>query len=247
MTRLTWATLDRPYESGVDRGVFYPANGPGVPWNGLVSVSESTSGSDIRVRYLDGVKYQQHISSGNYEATIEAYTYPDEFAPFVDQAAGLRSRKAMKPFGLSYRTETEKGYKIHIVYNALAGPSDSEYEQKNPLNFSWEVSTRPTQAPSVAPTAHFVIDSSTTNQDTLAAVETLLYGDEVMSATLPSPTQIEAIFESNAILRVVDNGDGTFTVTGPDSAIQMLDATTFQITWPSAVYITNDIYQISSL
>lgn len=247
MTRLNWTSLDRPYESGVDRGVFYPANGPGVPWNGLVSVSESPSGSDIRVRYVDGVKYQEHVSSGNYEATIEAYTYPDEFEPFASATPGLRFRQRQKPFGLSYRTETEKGHKIHIVYNALAGPSDKAYVQKDPSNFSWEVSTTPLSVPGAAPTAHLVIDTSTAYPSTVSALEAQLYGGEVMSALLPSPAQVLDIFEENSLLRIVDNGDGTWTATGPDEAIQMLNPTTFEITWPSAIYISEDRYQISSL
>lgn len=239
MTRLTWE--DRNYSAGVDRGVFYPQNGPGEPWNGLVSVQELAPEMNGRNRYLDGEKNRQSLGQEEFSGVIQAFTYPDSFY------AVLLTRKRTKTFGLSYRVNTQSGYKIHLVYNVLITPSTTIYLQDEAEPFNWGFTTIPVPVPGVRKSSHVVIDAAKTYSWTLAALENIIYGSDSAQPRLPMPEEIFNIFEDNSILKVTDNGDGTFTVDGPDSAIQMLDATTFEITWPSAVYLDPVTYTISSL
>lgn len=234
MTRLRWE--DRNFEAGVDKGVFYPPDGPGEPWNGLVSVQETSPDWNGKVRYLDGQKTERP-GKEEFAGVIQAYTYPDSFH------AILLTRRRHRTFGLSYRT---KG-KIHLVYNVLITPTNVVYLQDEGDPFNWGFTTTPVLVPGTRPSAHIVIDTGRTYAWTLEALEKVLYGSDEGNARLPLPQEVFDIFEQNSILKVTDNGDGTFTVEGPDSAIQMLDATTFQITWPSAIYIDEDTYTISSL
>jgi hypothetical protein len=242
MTRLDWdKTSLRQYETGVDRGVFYPQGGFGEVWNGLISVQESPSDVDAQPRYIDGVKIGNRGRLGEFAGTIEAFTYPDSFYQSV-----LLQRRP-KFFGMSYRVETGDSHKIHLVYKALLAPASREYVQRDSSIFSWEFTTRPQFIDGRQATAHLIIDTAVAYTETVAEIEEFLYGSDTEMARLPTPEELLGIFERNARLKVVDNGDGTFTVTGPDEAIQMLDPTTFQITWPSAVYIDPESYTISSL
>jgi hypothetical protein len=238
MTRLTWA--DRFFEVGVDHGVFYPPNGPGEAWNGLVSVQEIPPNADNKVRFLDGIKSERSAKE-EFAGVIQAYTYPESFHSI------LLTRRRHHTFGMSYRTKTAAGYKIHLVYNVLITPTNVVYLQDEGDPFNWGFTTKPVLVPGVKPSAHIVIDTAKTYAWTLAELENIIYGSEEGNARLPLPDEVFDIFERNSILKVIDNGDGTFTVDGPESAIQMLDATTFQITWPSAVYIDEETYTISSL
>lgn len=264
MPRLTWnGSGERFYETGVDRGVLYVGEDQGVAWTGLTSIAEKPSGGSPTPYYLDGVKYLNVPSSEEFEATISAFTYPDEFVRCEGTSeihSGLFIMQQQRvPFGLSYRTKigndlagSEYGYKIHIIYNALATPAQRTFnslsESTDPSDFSWDITTRPPlNAASYKRTAHVVIDSRSTNAGTMAAVEDILYGSDTDTARIPSLDDLLVVFEVNSILIVTDNGDGTFTVTGPDEAILMLDSDTFQITWPSAIVIDADSYTISSL
>lgn len=240
MARLHWSGLP-DYEIGLDRGVFYPQVGPGEVWDGLTAVTEDVEGFDEQVRYLDGVKTNYRRKIGYFSGTIEAFTYPDSFYEDV-----LIQRRA-KVFGLSYRVTTDDSYKIHIVYNVMIMPSAMSRQQGEVEHFSWDFTTLPISIPDGLKSAHFIVDASIANAQTMTALEDILYGTSEETARLPFPGEILDLFEENAILRVIDNGDGTFTVIGPDSAIQMLDPTTFQITWPSALYIDAVSYHISSL
>lgn len=261
MTRLAWNVVgSRFYEAGLDRGVLYVDELPGVPWIGLTEVAERSSGGESRPYYLDGVKYLNEVSAEEFEATISAYTYPDEFAQ-CDGSASARpglivTMQRRKKFGLSYRTKVgndldgvDYAYKIHLVYNAVAYPSDRGYatlqDTAEPIDFSWDISTQPTTTPGYKPTAHIVIDSRTTAGIVLEAVENILYGTDTTPPRLPSFSELVSIFDVPT-LTVVDNGDGTYTVTGPDSAITMLSSDTFQITWPTVEFIDADSYTISS-
>lgn len=240
MARLNWAPIT-DYEIGLDRGVCYGQNGSGEVWNGLISVDENSEDSDEQARYSDGVKTHYRRKVGYFAGTIEAFTYPDSFyeSVFVQRRA--------KVFGLSYRVLTHSSYKIHLVYNVMVMPSSLSRQQDEAEHFSWDFTTMPVSLPDGTKSAHFVIDASIANAAAITALESLLYGSDIETPRLPMPEEILTLFEDNATLRVTDNGDGTFTVTGPDSAIQMLDSTTFQITWPSAVSIDADSYRISSL
>lgn len=212
MTRLAWDSIGtRVYELGVERGVLYLDSGEGVAWSGLISVKESSSGGTAKPFYQDGVKYANRPSREEFEATIEAYTYPEEFARCDGTASianGLfATRQRRKPFSLSYRTGlgndvdgAEHGYKIHLVYNALAAPTDRSYDtisdDINPLNFSWNLTVRPPALLGYRPTAHFVIDSRDTPEAVMTAIEDILYGTENAAARLPTVGELVFRFQA---------------------------------------------------
>lgn len=241
MSRLTWDQPAVSYEMGVDRGVFYLPGQAGVPWNGLVSVTEEQSESEERARYFDGVRIQGKQTRSSFAAVVQAFTYPVGFESGV--AMGQRKRL----FDFSYRVRSSDTYKIHLVYNALATPTPADYLMDETTPLSWSISTKPRPIFGLVRSAHLVVDSGIAYSSAMDDLENILYGSESSEARMPSPEEIIEIFEVNSILRVVDNGDGTFTVTGPDTVIQMLDATTFEITWPSAVYIDEVTYTLESL
>lgn len=231
MTRLAWS--ERKYETGIDHGVLYPKNSPAEIWPGLISVNESIE-SETKVRYLDGVKIGGYQKPGEFAGTIEAFTYPD----ILDTS---------QTFDLSYRTMTEKSYQLHLIYNVLLQPTEHTYQQNDADPFSWDFTTTPVLVPENARSAHLTVEAGLAYSWTLEALEDVLYGSDSQNPNLPSPTGIYDIFEENSILRIIDHGDGTWTAIGPDEAIVMLDSTTFEITWPSAVYISSDTYTIHSL
>lgn len=212
MTRLSWGDPgERFFEAGVDRGVLYVDAAEGVPWNGLVSVSEAPVGGETTPFYVDGVKYSNNHTSEEFEATLEAYTYPDEFSECDGTALvanGLfATSQRRKPFGLSYRTNigndvdgAEHGYKIHLVYGASASPSPRSNTTMSdsvaPFNFSWKLTTKPPAFLGRRRTAHFVIDSRETPADVLAHIEDVLYGTDDTPPRLPVVPELVYIFES---------------------------------------------------
>lgn len=200
MAAIEWdAAGKRFYENGTDRGVLYPmkANGDydkGVPWNGLTAVTESPEGAEPTDLYADNIKYATMRSAETFGCTIEAYTYPDEFAECDGSAqiakgvfAGQQERKG---FGFCYRTligndtatSSDDGYKLHLVYGCTASPSEKSYATVNDspdaITFSWEVKTTPVNVAGFKPTATLVIDSRYTDSTKLAALEKTLYGGE---------------------------------------------------------------------
>lgn len=210
MSKLVWdQTGERFYETGVKNAVLYvKAEGAypkGVAWNGITAVTESPSGAEATALYADDIKYLNLMSNEEFGATIEAYTYPDEFAECDGSAAiatgvyiGQQTRKA---FGLCYRTvlgndtdSNEYGYKIHIIYDALAAPSEKAYATVNDspeaITFSWEVTTTPVNVTGYKPTASVTIDSTKVAPEKLAALEAILYGSESEEARLPLPDEI---------------------------------------------------------
>lgn len=212
MAKLVWdKTGERFYETGVKKGVLYP-QGPGgtypkgVAWNGLISVTESPSGAEVTPIYADNIKYVNLISAEEFGATIEAYTYPDEFAQCDGSAEIVKGvmigQQSRKPFGLSYVTTLgndvdgdDYGYKIHIIYGALASPSEKGYSTINDspeaITFSWEITTTPVEVTGYKPTACVTIDSTKVNPAKLAALEEILYGsDEGSDPRLPLPNEI---------------------------------------------------------
>lgn len=199
MSKLQWDKVgEHFYETGVDHGVLYPmaANSQtyekGVAWNGLTAVTESPEGAELTPLYADNIKYLNLVSAEDFKATIEAYTYPDEFEVCdgsASLAAGIKiGQQARKPFAFSYRTKVgndlnpELGYKIHIVYGATASPSERAYETVNDspdaITFSWEISTIPVEVTGFKPTAHVEIDSTKVDSTKLALLEAALYGTE---------------------------------------------------------------------
>lgn len=267
MPQIQWNNYgERYFEAGIDRGVLYVTGKDGVAWNGLISVEEKASGGESTPYYLEGVKYAERSAREEFEASIEAYTYPEEFlecdgSEFIAQGL-YATQQERKPFGFSYRTRIgndhdgiEHGYKIHLVYNALAKPSDRSYgslgDSMDPTTFSWDITTKPVAIPGISFGAHLVINSTTAWPWAIKAVEDVLYGTEDTPAYLPDPQEVLDLFVENAFLKIVDNGDGTWTATTPDDdltgVLTMTDETTFQINWPSAVMIDEDSYTISSL
>lgn len=209
--RIIWDnTGERMYETGVRQGVLYPKDLKGeyplgVAWNGLTAITESPSGAEPTALYADDIKYITLMSVEEFSATIEAFTYPDEFIPCDGSAelatgvyAGQQDRNA---FGLSYRTVlgndielNEFGYKLHIIYNALAAPSEKAYATINDspeaITFSWEVSTTPVPVTGHKPTASLTIDSTKVDKEKLKALEDILYGSETAAPRLPMPDEI---------------------------------------------------------
>jgi hypothetical protein len=215
MTELIWNnTGERYFEAGVDRGVFYASDGKGVAWNGLISVKESPSGGEPTPYYMDGVKYLNIAGRKEFVGSIEAYTYPEEFSEYdgwVDLNNGLVvDEQQRKAFGLSYRTligndidSTDHGYKIHIVYNVLAAPTEREYstmgDQDDPLTFNWDFTTtpgKPDPTLNLAPWAHFIIDSRKTNPTQMRFIEGYLYGTASREPQLPTLEQMYILFEN---------------------------------------------------
>lgn len=261
MTRLVWDDSgSRVYETGVDRGVLAVNGGPGVSWSGLSLIVENFTGGDTEAFYLDGEKYLQVPSYEEFEATLSAYTYPEEFeeceGTYRIRYGLFLSQQRKKPFDLSYRTligndidGPDYAYKIHVVYNAIVKPSRRNYASINPdVNpdlFSWDLSTLPIRAENNKKSAHVVIDSRLTNEDTLSALETVLYGDESTSSSIPTIEEIIQIYEENATLRVIEE-DGVATIIGPDDVVVELDSDTYSISWPSVVNRNSDVYEISS-
>lgn len=264
---MVWNSVgDRYFETGVDRGVLYLDGIAGVPWNGMVGMSESPNGGEATPYYIDGIKYSNQSSPEEFEGTLEAFTYPEEFAlcdGTAYMAIGLFiTQQKRRSFGFSYRTRigndvdgTDRGYKIHIVYNAMANPSEKDYtsisDEVEPTTFSWDISTTPVKfedaAFGVKYGSHLILDSRIVYPWAMRAVEAVLYGDNDNYGRLPSPREILDLFINNALLQITDNHDGTWTATGPDEAITLLNDGVFEIDWPSAVMIDADTYVISSL
>lgn len=208
--RLAWGTFgERYYESGLDRGVLYVTADAGVAWSGLISVSENPTGGAPRPFYIDGVKYLNVASAEEFEATLVAFASPAEFGPcegVVPVHTGLFvTHQRKQSFGLSYRTrigndaeQTDHGYKIHLIYNALAAPTTRNNQSINdsvdPTAFSWAISTLPPTITGYKRTAHLIVDSRTTDPDILSEVEDLLYGTDEDPPTLPTPDELIAIF-----------------------------------------------------
>lgn len=220
MSKLVWdQTGEREYETGVKNGVLYPQGEggtypKGVAWNGLISVTESPSGAEATALYADDIKYLNLMSNEEFGATIEAYMSPEEF----DQCDGTASlatgvsigQQKRKTFGMAYKTTigndvdgNDHGYKIHLIYGALAAPSEKAYSSINDspeaMTLSWEVSTTPVTVDGFKPTATVVIDSTKADPTKLAALEAILFGSEEKEARLPLPDEIVSIIGTTSV------------------------------------------------
>lgn len=214
MTKILWDQVgERRYETGVDQGVLYIPNAglydTGFAWNGLTAVTEQPSGAEAQPLYADNIKYLNLIGAEEFGASIEAFTYPEQFAqcdgtavPQVGVSVGQQTRKS---FGLSYRTKlgndvsgTDYGYKLHLVYGAMAAPSEKAYSTVNDspeaLSFSWDVTTVAVPVTGLKPTAVLTIDSSKVNSANLASLEAALYGGAATTPRLPLPDEVIAMF-----------------------------------------------------
>jgi hypothetical protein len=236
---LVWDEIgQRIYETGIDHGVLYIPDSAGayvngVAWNGLTNVSETPSGAEANAQYADNIKYLNLISVEQFAATLEAFTYPDEFAQFDGLSSptpgvtvGQQNRKS---FGLSYRTRIGNdlegdayGYKLHLVYGCYATPSEKAYgtvnESPEAINFSWSINTTPVAVSGLRPTSILTIDSTKVDADALAALEQILYGDTGVDPALPLPDAVITMFASG-ITEVTPTqpayNDATDTITIP--------------------------------
>lgn len=225
--KLVWdKTGEHYYETGVKNGVLYPMSASGaypkgVAWNGLTAITESPSGAEATALYADDIKYLNLMSNEEFGATVEAYTYPDEFAE-CDGSASLTEgvyigQQARKTFGLCYRTTlgndskgNDYGYKLHIIYGAMASPSEKAYSTINDspdaITFSWELSTTPVAVANFKPTASLTIDSTKVDPEKLASLEEILYGKDgtgedhstgAVDPRLPLPDEIANIMKGS--------------------------------------------------
>jgi hypothetical protein len=219
MSKIVWdKTGERFYETGVQNGVLYVRDAAGlyplgVPWNGLISVTESPSGAEATPQYADNIKYLNMVSAEEFAATVEAYTYPDEFAACdgsAEVAPGVYiGQQSRRTFGLAYKSVVgndvdgnDLGYKLHLIYGALAAPSEKAYATINDtpeaITFSWEISTTPVAVAGFKPTASLTIDSTKVSADNLAVLEDIMYGTDEADARLPLPDEVAAIFAGAA-------------------------------------------------
>ena len=211
MSKITWDdTGSRLYETGVDHCVLYVqsdggAYPEGVAWNGITSITESPSGADANPLYADNIKYLNLIAAEDFGATIEAYTYPDEWAE-CDGSAEISTgvmigQQNRKTFGLCYRTKIgndvdgqDHGYKLHLIYGALASPSDRGYQTVNDspeaISFSWTITTTPVSVTGYKPTACLTVDSTQVASAKMLALENALYGTASSTAYLPLPDAV---------------------------------------------------------
>lgn len=262
MPVIVWdKTADRKYESGLDRGVLYLPNGAAVPWNGLVSIIESFDRETSPV-YFDGMKISDLVTMGSFSASMTAVTYPDEFLELEGHAelrpGMLFGDQPPQSFGLCYRTKVgnpnsdEIHYKLHILYNLVAIPSDKAYasvsDDPSLVEFEWEITAVPEEVPGFRPTAHIIIDSSKFDPWLLSDLEERLYGsDREEAALLPMPMLVQFI-EEWARVRIIDHGDGTWSaVTDREGFIFFPESTNtlFQLVRVNARFIDDDTYEIS--
>lgn len=263
MTEITWDDRgSRLYEVGLDRGVLYLVSGAAVAWNGLVSVSESLVGASQTPLYFNGQKYSDFLIPGDFAATMNAVTYPDELLElegYGNSGTGLfvASQRA-KRFGLSYRTligddieGLDFAYKIHILYNVVATVQNPRYQtlsdSNTPSEFSWSLSASPKPILGFRPSAHVVVDSRHVDPEVLADLERLLYGTAYSLPRQLTPTQLLSYLERTPTgISIIDHGDGTWSAAGPSTDITMTDATTFQIDNANSTVVDADTYTISS-
>lgn len=213
MAKLVWdQTGERYYETGTKNGVLYVqeagAYPKGIAWNGLTAVTQSPSGAEATALYADDIKYLNLYSTEEFGGTIEAYTYPDEFA-VCDGSANLATgvtigQQSRKSFGFCYRTVvgndtdgTDFGYKLHLIYGAMASPSEKAYATINDspeaITFSWEFTTTPVNVTGFKPTSYVCVDSTKVDAEKLAALEAVLYGSESEEARLPLPDEVATL------------------------------------------------------
>ena len=230
-------TGNKKYETGVDHGVLYPLNpstalyDTGFAWNGLTQIKEQPGGAAANPQYADNIKYLNLLSAETFSGTIEAFTYPDEFgacdgtsAPFDGVSVGQQARAT---FGLSYRTKVgndvsaDLGYKLHLVYGALASPSERDYATINSspasVQFSWAFDCTPVNVSGLAPTCLIVIDSTKVDGTALSNLEDFLYGTGGTDPSLPNPDDVIALFSGSVTAITLSKAtfDGAHTITIP--------------------------------
>lgn len=262
MSAIVWDKIDeRNYEAGISKGVFYKEDGYGVVWNGLTAVEESLD-TEVEAVYFDGAKFNDIVTVGDFRATLRAFTYPDEFLFYEgvieDQSGFYVTGQQPGRFGLSYQTQIgdaigglEVGYKIHILYNLTAVPSDRAYQTMSldtePLEFEWSISSVPEEISNFRQTSHVILDSRKLDPDMFSDVQDILYGSEDNDPRLPDLQSLSTFIRGWDRFLITVHNDGTWTADDRDAGlIVMTDAITFEITSDTAVYLDADTYTISS-
>lgn len=262
MTALVWDETGKHfYETAISKGVFYDSSGKGTSWNGLTSMEESVSNS-IQPIHFDGLKFNDIVTIGDFQGILKAWTYPDEFLPYEgiieEQSGFFVANQPQSTFGLSYQTKIgndlvglEYGYKIHLLYNLTALPSQRTYQtlaqDPNPFEFEWTITGIPEEIENYRPTVHVIFDSTRLDPWMLEDLEEVLYGGADNDAYLPPLKGLATWARKWDRLIITDHGDGTWTAESPrEEDIIMLDDTTFQITAETAVYLDSVTYNISS-
>jgi hypothetical protein len=265
VAKLVWDAVGaRRFETGVSQGVLYLSDGRGVPWNGLISVAEISTGKTVDPLYFDGKKYMDYAFPGEVGVNIRAYTYPDEFLEYEGYATAgnglILDSQYQKTFGLSYKTIVgndvtgiDYGYKIHIFYGLTAIAEDPEYSSLNdetePVEFSWTATSRPQTVSGYRPTSHVIIDSRRIDSTILTNIQDILYGATSSISRLPTVSELLTLTSAGLTFVITDNGDGTWTATVPDANLTMNGATEFTITSSNAVFLdspADTTYTISS-
>ena len=260
MSQLVWdAPGDRRYETGLDRGVLFLPGTNGIPWNGLTEVSDAPDGGEVTSYWLDGVKYLDSIGAEDYKAAVSAFTYPDEFEIYqglgvVQQGLFATAQPHSQCFSFSYRTKVgndidgeNHAYRIHIIMNVKVAPLSRVHKTSNSSDldaFQWDLVAVPIHIPGMKPTAHLIIDSRTTDSQTLQSIEAVLYGTDDIVSHLPTIENLINLLVQDGTISITDNGDGTWTAIGPNEFFSMLDDKTFQITNANTTYLDPDTYSI---
>lgn len=260
MTKLEFDKVgERHYSTGIDHGVLYLPDGTGIAWNGLVAIEETLEENNIEPVYFNGVKINALGTQTPFRAILRAFTYPDEFLELegfqeVDSGMFVDNQKP-KTFNLAYRSRIgndvdgpDHGFYLHFLYNLNAIPSDTAYntlsDQPEPILFEWAISSIPIEITGFRPTAHVIIDSRYVDPFLLRDILDTVYGTPSSDPALPDP---EAFLAEWVRFRVINNGDGTWTaIDYTDEHITMLDATTFEIDSPTAVYIDAESYTLET-
>jgi hypothetical protein len=254
---LTWDQVgDRFFEAGVDRGVLYLKD-KAVPWNGLTSVEEIVA-RDSKSFYQDGIKYLDSQVLSEYAATLKAYTYPDEFDEVVGIATdghGLYIHdQRPKTFNLCYRTKIgndldglDYGYRLHLLYNLMAIPSNVPYgtveSNATPIEFSWALSSTPQLLTGYRPTAHISVKSTDLDEGYMAFLESLLYGTEFSDPYLPTMSEMFDLIANRVTL--VDNGDGSWTASGSDRVIEDLGNGAFTLSGFKTTFPADGTFELT--
>lgn len=265
MTRVQWNSVGkRRYEVGIDRGVLYlPDEGKAVPWNGLTSVDE-VSDTTVEPLYFNGVKYFDYVSRGDFKGSLKAFTYPPEFELYdgVRESPGngifITGQIPKGTFHLSYRTMigddlngVDGGYKIHVLYNLTAKPSNKTYSTINnsqsAFEFSWELSSVPVSAFNLRPTSHIIFDTSKMHEIAIYELERALYGTATTEPMVLTVDEFEFMASTAPDIEIEDHGDGTWSASGSDYFIKANEAYgEFIINEALATYIDPETYEIIS-
>lgn len=239
MSRLIWETSPR-YEEGLSHAVLYSGD-RGVTWNGLISVEEGASGTQDLTHYFDGRRLIITQEIGDFEASIQAFTYPEAF----EEYDGFSVRQSLKRFGLSYRIRGSAGDKIHLIYNAWVRTPDRQWttlrESVDLSTFRWDILATAVNIPGGRPASRLVVDTEMASPGLVSTLEDWLYGTETEDPRLPDPEELVDIFEAETTLRITQNGDGTYTASGPDSVIQLNVDGSFDISAPTVLFIDSGV------